>query len=188
LDGKTKDRKPKTFVLPQTSEEAAEATVAAVHKKYNKSLKKYIKRRLDTPEDVDDVLEGVYQRLLKHPRLSELKFSLVFLKKIAANLLIDRFRRHRLRKQEMHEILDETILWADSASPDNIIQTMEGIAVYNEIFENLSGKCRRAFILSRFKGYTHEEIADEMVVPKSAVDRYVSKVLLELGDIFDDYI
>jgi len=188
LDGKTKDREAKTFVLPRTSEEAAAATVAAVHKKYNNSLKNYIKRRLDAPEDVDDVLQDVYLRLLKHPRLTELKFSLAYLKKITANLLIDRFRRHQLRKRDMHDLLDEAILWADSASPEKIVQTMEGIAVFNEIFENLSGNCRRAFVLSRFKGYTYDEIADEMGVSKGAVNKYISKVLLELGDIFDDYI
>ncbi len=62
-------------------------------------------------------------------------------------------------------------------SPEAQFQAGQRIQQVAEVLRKLPYKCRRAFILHRFEGRTHTEIARELGVSRSMVEKYLIRAL-----------
>ena len=94
---------PKTHALLDTRVRAEEPR-----------LKAYLRRRLQAGEDVEDYVQEVYARVLARPPAAEVESWQALLRRVAANLIIDRARRAHVRFASGHvglepqdDILDE---------------------------------------------------------------------------------
>ena len=136
-------------------------TVNGIYKKYNTGLRKYLERRLPSPEDVDVIVQEVYIRLIRHSKLDGLEPSLPLLCTIASNLIKDRIRKKGAGARYMHVPLDEVEIKSKMASPEEMVMSNEGIAKFKLFFKTLNKDCQRVFILHRLKGFTYEEISEK---------------------------
>lgn len=170
----------------QTS--AAEGIINDIYNRYNRGLCRFLKRRLDSKDDVEDVAQEVYLRLIRHRKLEDIRPSLALLCTIAANLLKDRDRRMKVRSIHPHMSIGETDVESSDASPEDIVKSREGIEYFETVYRSLNKNCRQAFMLHRFKGYTYGEIAREMGISKSMVQKHISYVLFQLGKKFESYL
>jgi RNA polymerase sigma factor (sigma-70 family) len=171
-----------------SSDNERNSKIISIYKKHNADLHNFLLKRLDKKEDADDVAQEVYFRLLRHPKLNELDLSLSLLLSIVNNLIIDIYRSRNLRKTDAYSSLDELRIPSYQATPEQIVKSKQGIDFVNKVFERLGRKYRRAFVLSRFKGLTYDEIAKDMNVSKRTVNKYISRVLFELNEIFEESI
>ena len=74
------------------------------------------------------------------------------------------------------------------ASPEQIIRSKEGMNVIYSVLRGSNDDCLQAFALNRFKGLTYEEIAEEMSISRSMVQKHISCVLAQLRKKFDRYM
>ena len=72
-------------------------------------------------------------------------------------------------------------------SPDFYLGT-ELSRLYREALEQLPEKTRRIFEMSRFRGMTHQQIADEMHVSPQAVNYHIGQALKVLSVALKDYL
>ena len=172
----------------QVADLKAQNTINRIHRKYNAGLRRFLERQLDSKEDVDDVLQLTYLRLIQHEKDNELIPSWALLRKIASNILVDWHRSRRSRAMDAHIPLDGLRMSAKGASPEEILRSREGIDMFNKMIDSLDEQCRKAFVLNRFRGLTYGEIARELRVSKSTVSRHISDVLFQLGQIFEKCI
>jgi len=165
-----------------------ERIVSDIYQRYNTGLTCFLNRRLDSKEDVDDVSQEVYLRLIRYLKLKELKPSLSLLFAIASNLLKDRFRRQKVHEKEAHISIEDIDIAAPELSPEQLVQSKESIELFESVVKELNKNSRRAFILNRFKGLTYEQVARKMGISRSMVKKHIAHVLVVLRKEFEMYI
>ena len=147
-----------------------------MYKQFDGALHRYLSYRMGSQNGVDDMKQEVYLRVIQHFNPDAMP-SWTFLRTIASNLLIDRARRDRSHAQDAHVPVEDFELAAPEASPEQILETKEWIAVFQNVIETLKPNERRVFVLHRFKGHTYDEIARKMGISKSMVKKHICHVL-----------
>jgi RNA polymerase sigma factor (sigma-70 family) len=119
-------------------------------------LRAYLKRRLWRHEDVGDYVQEVYARVLATPPTAEVSNWRGLLRRIAANLVIDRSRRDRTRAASDHvEIEDDLDQFDEQPSAERVLIARERLAAVAEALKHASPVARSGFFLWRVVGLCH---------------------------------
>lgn len=155
-------------------------------REHEAALRSFLRVRVISKEDVEDVMQDVYIRLTKVDDLIEKvnrrngsTRSYIF--SIANNLVIDNARRQAVRRKyasEVQEGIHDTTF--TDVAPETYAIAEQELERIKAIIMELSPKPRRAFLLSRFKYMSYGQIAEEMDVPVKRVEKYISKALSAL--------
>jgi RNA polymerase sigma factor (sigma-70 family) len=146
-------------------------------------LQKFLARKLDSPEDAAEVAQDAFLRLHRMAQPEQLDNARAFLFQVASNLAIDQLRRktlhYRFLNSEKSLAVDGEPLDinAIAASPEQIISAREKLdAIYGAV-EELPFKTKQAFLLHRNNGLSYNDIAREMDVSVSSVEKYILQAL-----------
>lgn len=138
--------------------------------------------------DADDVAQECYLRLQRYEHLLALRDPKAFLFRVAVNLLTDRARQHARRRRELqrfgvavHFEEAQDAPCGDAALEDALVAE-EALGLIAAAIERLPAKCRRALLMQRIDGLSHEEIATTLRVSKSMVEKYIARALGVLRD------
>ena len=150
---------------------------------YGPSLERFLTRKLENPADAAEVAQEAFLRIyrLEHPE--QLDNARAFLFQVASNLAIDQLRRRTLHfrflKAEQRELGEGafTESSADVASPEKILAAREKLARIYQAVDALPEKCRQAFLLHRNTGMSYSDIARELGVSVSSVEKYILQAL-----------
>lgn len=133
--------------------------------------------------DADDVAQECYLRLQRYEHLLALRDPKAFLFRVAVNLMTDRARQHARRQRELqrfgvsvHFEEAEDAPCGDAAIED-ALAAEEALGLIAAAIERLPAKCRRALLMQRIDGHSHEEIAATLRVSKSMVEKYIARAL-----------
>ncbi len=97
----------------------------------------------------------------------------------ARRLIIDRHRRQALR---LHDDIDD----ADAAQlaapahlqPESVYAQEQNARAFVAVIEALPPRCREAFVLNRFEGLSHQQVAERMGISKNMVAQHITRALL----------
>ncbi|MEM0953466.1 MAG: sigma-70 family RNA polymerase sigma factor [Pseudomonadota bacterium] len=171
-----------------------EAFLVELAQRYGPSLERFLARKLDNPADAAEIAQETFLRLhrLDHP--DELDNARAFLFQVASNLAVDQLRRRQLHyrflRTESREPGDDGSLeqLSDVASPEQILSGREKLDRIYQAIDRLPEKCRQAFLMHRSKGLSYSDIARELGVSVSSVEKYVLEALkacrAELADYY----
>jgi RNA polymerase sigma-70 factor (ECF subfamily) len=150
---------------------------------YGPALERYLARKLDNRADAAEIAQETFIRLyrLEHP--DQLDNARAFMFQVASNLAVDQLRRRSLHfrflKTESAEIGDALEGSGDTASPEQIISGREKLERIYQAVDRLPEKCRQAFLLHRASGLSYNDIALELGVSVSSVEKYILQALKE---------
>ena len=129
------------------------------------------------PKDIEDIVQETYVRVCQVSAEKNVHMPRAFLFRTARNLAIDHIRRHENR-------------FATSIEDNPAVGFGEGEQPYNETYEkaaadeefadfcdavrHLPVHCRRTFVLKKVYGYSQREIARELGISESTVEKHVS--------------
>ncbi len=161
--------------------------------RYGPALERFLTRKLDNPADAAEVAQETFVRLyrLEHP--DQLDNARAFLFQVASNLAVDQLRRRQLHfrflKAESREIGEGEIPenLADIASPEQIVSSREKLARIYAAVDALPEKCRQAFLLHRTAGLSYGDIARELGVSVSSVEKYILQALKACREALAEY-
>ena len=140
-------------------------------------LSLYLERIVQCPEIVAELVQECFiifsreieKQVIQHPR--------GFLFRIARNLAFDHLKHRRIEENyQSHALWSSLDLKAPSA--EQCCETHEKLASISKIIEELPERSRKAFILSRVYGMTYAEIAVDLGITDSAVEKLLSRALL----------
>jgi len=154
--------------------------IGQIYDKYHAGLLGFLRTQLISKEDAEDLAQEVFLRLVRYENLKELKSPWSFLRKIASNLMKDKFRRQRFREADAHIPFDDIQIASPTASPEQAIVSKERIDELNTLLKSMTEDCQTVFTLSRFGGLTYDEIARETGISIHMVRKHISRVLKEL--------
>jgi RNA polymerase sigma factor (sigma-70 family) len=149
------------------------------------SLQRFLARKLDNHADAAEVAQEAYLRIYRLREPEKLDNARAFLFQVASNLAVDHLRRRSLhyrflKSEKIHTPDGEpTDSNAGAASPEQIISAREKLALIYEAIDALPSRCRQAFMLHRNSGLSYADIAIELGVSVSSVEKYILQALKE---------
>jgi RNA polymerase sigma-70 factor (ECF subfamily) len=141
---------------------------------------KYTNRHIDAEDIVQSVFIKAWE---KRQVFRDMENPLNWFFIAARNEFLDRFRKNRQSKQ-YQQYLTEVFSESDSSSPESIVTNKEYVQLYHQAIKNLPEKQQQAYLLSREKGLTYDEIAQIMQVEKSTVKEHIARALKSIRTFF----
>lgn len=150
--------------------------ITTVYKDYNDSLVRYLTIRLRCRTDAVDVAQEAYIRLIRRDNMDEIDCIKSFLFRTATNISID---LQRQRARHVKNFSKSTMLFGktDEITPERTLNAQQTLVTLRKALDNLSPKCREAFIMYKFKDMEHVDIAKEMGLSVSSIRKYIARAL-----------
>jgi len=147
------------------------------------ALEKYLARKMDSPEDAAEIAQETFLRMHRLESPENLDNARAFLFQVATNLAVDQLRRRtlhvRLLRSERGQIEsgETPDANASGASPEQILGAREKLAAIYSAVDELPLRVKQAFLLHRRSGMSYNDIAREMEVSVSSVEKYILQAL-----------
>jgi RNA polymerase sigma-70 factor (ECF subfamily) len=139
----------------------------------NRSLCAYLRLRVASQHEAEDIAQEAYARLLQHDQPRAISFLRAYLFKVAANIASDRARQRRLHLRiDLAHSSEEQI---ESASPDQQVHAAEQLSLLARALRELPEKYRRAFLLFRIQERGTNQIAADLGVGERMARNYVRR-------------
>jgi len=127
----------------------------------------------------EDVVQSAMVRMLEHRRANAIDDPEAFVARAAVNLAIDERRQRARRPQEALDFIAEAM--ADTYPlQDELLRTRQRLARLKLGMTRLSPRTREVFLLHRLEGLKYREIAEQLGITVSAVEKHVAKASLFL--------
>ncbi len=126
---------------------------------HRQALMRFLTRRLGNPALAEDFAHETWVRAAHSPGSAIIGNPRSYLFHIAANLAVDHQQRGERRETERA---------GDSPLPQNVVLYRSEFARLVRVIEDLPARCREVFLLCRFEGLSHADIADRLGISPNA--------------------
>jgi len=146
---------------------------------HERDLRAFLTRCLAHQDDVSDVVQETYARLLalSPKRRRSVRSWRAFLFATAHNIAVDHLRkRESVSLDALPEIVAADVVWqgGEESSPDEIVNLTQERRLLAQIIKSLPEKCRQVLMLRKVHGLSQKEIALRMGITEHTVEKHVS--------------
>jgi len=138
-------------------------------------LQSWLRLRLGDRERAADIAQDTFLRLLVTRRLPEQSDGRRFLAQIARNLVIDQWRRQRIKQAYLESLA--ALPEPETPSLETRAIVIETLMQIDAMLDSMPTKVREAFLLSQFEGLTYAQIAEHLQVSVSSVQKYMLRAI-----------
>ena len=145
--------------------------------KHASAVQSFLLRRSNDSQLAADLTQESFLRLAEQGEGGRIDNSPAYLYRTARNLLIDHQRQQLRRKtdlladEQLAEIVDA------GASVEDITAAREGVEALQHVLAQLPERTQQIFHLNRIEGLTHAEVARELGISDSSVQKHLAKAL-----------
>lgn len=135
----------------------------------------FLYRRTDCRETALDIIQDCFIKLAHYLENNTLHNPRAFIYRVAANLAID-----YARQQQRTVALDDNeaqLLVDESAVPEQTVFDREQIELCEQALAELPPLTLKILVMSRFEGYTHKQIAAQLGISVSWVEKNIITAL-----------
>jgi RNA polymerase sigma factor (sigma-70 family) len=143
------------------------------------SLHRFIAKFLSRPQDIEDVAQEAYLRAFDAERSGEtVRSPKAFLFRIAKNVALNELAlKSRQLTVYIEDSISRDVIGEDCPAEDQAMGK-EKLAMFCRAVVTLPVQCRRAFLLRKVHGLSHKEIAEQLGLSVSTVEKHVASGLL----------
>lgn len=149
----------------------------AVYRNHQSELKLHLARIVDCPDIAAELVQECFIIFSKEIQKQVIEHPRGFLFRTAKNLAYDHIKHRKVAEKHQSTTL-APILNEEAPSAERLVETDEKLTIVSSIVDELPERTRHAFILSRVYGMTYAEIARELNISDSAVEKLLSRALL----------
>lgn len=176
--------------IDQQARSLTEQETAARHAldvRYRASLTRFFSRRVPDAAEVDDMVQDVFERLLKRGRVAELELQQIggYVFSIASSVIADRLRRRQVRHAGEHDPFDSRKHGDVDFSPEDVLLGRERLARASAALLELPERTRTIFVLRRLEGMKYLDIAARLSISRSAVEKHMERAIAHLNARLD---
>ncbi len=156
-------------------EEKKTTDIADVFISNRSFLSAWVKRFVNRPEDVEDIVQETFLRSYRALMKREIENPKAYLFSAAKNLAL---KHNNLSANKFASQIDDIGLSEVISLDDPVLQSAEAreeMSFLSEAIRELPVQCRRVFVLKRVYGLSHQEIADRLGISPNTVHQHLSK-------------
>lgn len=168
------------FLAERREGQAGGIDVAALYEAEAPRLGRFFRRRLGRSEQVVDMVQRVFVRILRADRGAHgaPERPEAYLTTIAVNLVRDEAKSARRRHEAAQVPLDEEIM--GGSDPHRQLEARDMLNRIDAAIERLPDRTREIFMAHRFDHLTYPEIAESMGISVKTVEKHISTALVAL--------
>lgn len=140
-------------------------------------LARYVARLVTNAMDVEDILQETYLKARRGEENGHVRNPRGYLFAVARSVALNDLAR---KSRSIVEYIDDAAaLEVESNEPsvEEQIASHQRFEVFCDAVATLPAQCRRAFVLRKVFGYSQKEIAKEMGISESTVEKHLIKGL-----------
>jgi RNA polymerase sigma factor (sigma-70 family) len=142
-------------------------------------------RRIVRPHDVEDILQDAFIRSFEAQERYSIRDPRAFLLRTATNLALNHSARAGYRNHDELASLGLGELVDPGVAPDAQAESDTRFLTFCRAVGSLPEQCRHAFVLRKVYGLTQREIAQEMGLAESTVEKHIARGLLLCRDFME---
>lgn len=145
-------------------------------------LKVFLTRKFGCPLLAEDVVHETWlrvQRLSQPPAVDQPR---AYLFKIASNLAIDHLRSEKARTRHISADSIPEDIPNGMPTSDTVIDYQQRLAIVRNAVEELPPRCREVFMLHKFEGLSHVEVAGHLGISRNMVEKHIIRGLAHCRD------
>lgn len=145
--------------------------------KHASTLRGYLARKVRDPQLVADLVQESFLRMAERARQQPIDNTPGYLYRTARNLLIDHIRQETRRKTDSvpHEALAQ--IEDELAGLEAQAMLEQQRMALKRALSELPERTQEIFRLNRIEGMTHAEVARQLEISDSSVQKHLSKAL-----------
>jgi RNA polymerase sigma factor (sigma-70 family) len=135
-------------------------------------LKAFLSRFLHRPQDIEDIAQEAYLRLLKSEKDSYIAHPKALLFTVAKNLALNELRS---KARRVTGYIEECQIERESvgASIEEELEALDSLNIYCAAVDALPEQCRRVYLLRKVHGLPQKDIAERLGVTLRTVERHL---------------
>lgn len=155
---------------------APSQSIAALYQDHHSWLRGWLGKKLGCSHSAADLAQDTYLRLLVSGHIPEVSQSRGHLTQIAKGLVIDLFRRRRIEAAYLDAL--SVLPEPETPSVETRALIIETLIEIDTLLHKLPYNVRKAFLLCKLDGLNYREIASELNVSVSSVEKYIAQALV----------
>lgn len=164
---------------------AQRRVIEAAIRKHDGMLVRWLAQKLGDAETARDIAQSAYLRVWRYAHTEEVGNLQALIFKTAANLAANEFRARKRRsflgaEPKGGSLDSENQIPDDNPSAERMVLDKEALNGCMAAIEELPANARRAFVMSRFEERNYRDIARELNVSESSVEKYIILALKKL--------
>lgn len=148
-------------------------------------LRRFIRKFVSGVHDVEDICQETVTRALEAERSRLIEDPGSFLFGVTRNVIRKRLEKQSRLLIEFVNDFDPQDYAADEPSVEQLLDGQQQMLEFMNVVATLPPQCQRVFVLKKVYGYLNREIADELDISISTVEKHVAAGLKRCLDELD---
>lgn len=150
----------------------------SIYLSHQSELQLHLARIVDCPDIAAELVQECFiifsreaqKQIVEHPR--------GYLFRTARNLAYDHIKHRKVTEKHLNTNDPTLIPYEETFSAEYLAIAEEKLSIFSNIVDELPIRAREAFILNRVYGMTYSEVAIELNITDSAVEKLLARALL----------
>jgi len=129
------------------------------------------------PKEIEDIVQEAYVRVCQVKHQEDIQHPRSFLMRTAKNLAFDYLKRAETQRADGVEEEADYEPYAAAANSDETYEKVasdQEFSLFCQTVRQLPQQCRKVFVLKKVYGYSQREIALELEISESTVEKHVA--------------
>jgi RNA polymerase sigma factor (sigma-70 family) len=144
-------------------------------------LRRLLKSRGRSAHDIDDLMQEAFLRLQVYCKDHAVEHTEAFLVRTVLNLSAEQGRKSRTTERMTADL--EVLGLVDLApSPDEVLAAQQRVQRLQQGLQRLRPRSREVFLMNRADGYSYVQIAQQLGISVSMVEKHIARASFFLRD------
>jgi len=150
------------------------------------ALRAWLRRRVVSGLEVDDIVQETYAVLAAMGCIDHIDAPRAYAFQTAQSIILRHLRRARVVRIEALGDIETLNPTAEEPSPERQASSRQELRLVMGLIEALPAKCREAFTLRKVAGLSQREVARQMGITESTVEKHIGRALRTLMEALQD--
>lgn len=133
--------------------------------------------------DIDDTIQEAYAKLIRLETVSHVNNPAAYLLQTARSIHLQTLRRSRVVSIEAVADLEGLGSSCENPGPDRLVESRQELRLVASAIGSLPQRCREVLLLKKVDGLSQREIASQLGVTESNVEKLLGRGVRKLMDL-----